>query len=83
MTDSCPHDIPYNYPCDVCDVDERIVLELFRQTRELVAQTLAHPGKAIRVPVLIESEGRKFMRGEPSLFDRLTLAQLNEIGKQK
>jgi hypothetical protein len=49
------------------------VADLLRQARELADMTRDQPGKAVQIPPLLETEGRKFMRGEPSLFDQMTI----------
>jgi hypothetical protein len=53
---------------------------LLAQARELARVTAERPGQAVAVPELLSTEGRKFMRGEPSLFDRAPLGDLQEVG---
>lgn len=54
--------------------------ELRRQMREVTEAAYKTPGKAVRMPDLVVTEGRKFMRGEPSLFDELTFGEVQLIG---
>jgi hypothetical protein len=56
------------------------VAQLLAQMRELAEETRQNPGKAVKVPPLVEAEGRKFMRGEPSLIDRLPLGDIEALG---
>jgi hypothetical protein len=53
---------------------------LRKQMRIVTALTLKNPGQAITLPDLMATEGRKFMRGEPSLFDQLPFAEVQSIG---
>lgn len=53
---------------------------LLAQARELARVTAERPGQAVAIPELLSTEGRKFMRGEPSLFDRAPLGDLQEVG---
>lgn len=47
--------------------------QLLAEMRSLAEATKLSPGRAVPVPTLVAVEGRKFMRGEPSLFDRVPL----------
>lgn len=54
--------------------------ELRKQMREVTEAAYKAPGKAVRMPELVATEGRKFMRGEPSLFDQLPFGEVQQIG---
>ena len=55
------------------------VTQLLAEMRSLAAETLARPGVAVKMPPLVANEGRKFMRGEPSLFDRIPIGDLQSL----
>lgn len=53
--------------------------QLMAEMRALGEATLRTPGQAVKVPELVATEGRKFMRGEPSLFDRVPLGDVASV----
>jgi hypothetical protein len=56
--------------------DEPPIETLRQQLADLASETRANPGKAVSVPALLSEEGRKFMRGEPSLIDQLPFKEV-------
>lgn len=57
------------------------VSRLVQQARELCAATLrAGPGVAVEIPADLAAEGRKFMRGEPSLIEQMPFAEVQKLG---
>jgi hypothetical protein len=58
------------------------VLRLVQQARELCAATLrAGPGVAVELPAELAAEGRKFMRGEPSLIEQMPFVDVQKLGE--
>lgn len=53
--------------------------KLRHEMRLVTALTLKNPGVAITLPDLMATEGRKFMRGEPSLFDQLPFGEMQSV----
>ena len=57
------------------------VARLVQQARDLCVATLrAGPGVAVEIPPELAEEGRKFMRGELSLIDRMPFADVQNLG---
>lgn len=55
------------------------VADLQRQMRELAEAAYKTPGVAVKMPELVAVEGRKFMRGEPSLLDQLPFGEMQSV----
>lgn len=55
------------------------VADLQRQMREVAEAAYKTPGVAVKMPELVAVEGRKFMRGEPSLFDQLPFGEMQSV----
>lgn len=53
--------------------------KLRHEMRLVTALTLKNPGVAITLPDLMATEGRKFMRGETSLFDQLPFGEMQSV----
>lgn len=71
-------DAALSHPAPAAPV-QGAVATLLGQAKALADETLRQPGRPVPVPQLLADEGRKFMRDEPSLFDALTLKQLNDV----
>jgi hypothetical protein len=56
------------------------VQAFFRQARAALDEAAKNPGKAVKLPEALTAEYHKFMRGEPSMFDKLPFGEVKALG---
>jgi hypothetical protein len=56
------------------------VQAFFRQARAALDEAAKNPGKAVKLPEALMAEFHKFMRDEPSMFDKLPFGEVKALG---